>query len=93
MKEEYSKKPMREIIVLCFITGKSYSISGNPEEHVRDILFCHWPFEAAGKEDEWLMEDQKGNDISGSKLCDINGFCTIYFGQQRSPIVSDDSEY
>ena len=93
MKKENSNESLKEIKVLCSITGKSYTISGHPEERVRDILFIHWPFEAAGKEDDWLIEDQSGRDISGSRLCDIKGFGTIYFGQQRSPIAYDDSDF
>ncbi|MHA1904627.1 MAG: hypothetical protein ACXADL_09045 [Candidatus Thorarchaeota archaeon] len=89
MKEKHSKDSVREISVLCSITGKSYTISGHPEERVRDILLVHWPFEAAGKEDEWLMEDQNGHDISGTKLCDIKGFGTIYFGRHRSTAYRD----
>ena len=93
MKKEHSKESVREIIVLCSVTGKSYTISGHPEERIRDILLNHWPFEAAGKEDDWLMEDKKGQDISGNRLCDIKGFGTIYFGRHRRPVIPDDTDY
>lgn len=58
-------------------SGQEVVVSGLPKTTFRDACLRDWPFRRISKKSEWLIKDERGNDISNQSLSDYDGIATI----------------
>jgi hypothetical protein len=73
-------------------TGEEHLISGHHSDTFRDTCDKDWPFDAIGKDEPWIVTDDRGNDISDASLSSYDGMVRIALplGYERADTKEND---
>ncbi|MHA2425518.1 MAG: hypothetical protein ACXAEF_12075, partial [Candidatus Thorarchaeota archaeon] len=61
------------------LSDEEHIISGKPEWTYRETCVREWPFKSISKSGDWIIKDEKGNDISNTPLDRYNGIASIEY--------------
>ncbi len=80
-------------------TGQEIIVSGRADTTFREALRRGWAFRGLSEDSEWIVVDDRGNDISDRPLSEYDGIAEIafwtgdrYVSQQQAAAASDDSD-
>jgi hypothetical protein len=66
--------------------------SGAPGTTFREALEHRWPFESIDKDEEWIIQDSKSNDVTDRPLVDCNDIAAIIVFS-RTPDTSEEANH
>jgi hypothetical protein len=56
---------------------REYIVEGLPYTTFRDACIENWPFKGIGQRSKWIINDERGNDITSEPLESYNGIAFI----------------
>ncbi|MFW9847881.1 MAG: hypothetical protein ACFFF4_02010 [Candidatus Thorarchaeota archaeon] len=77
-------------VIINTITGEECIINGKPEWSYRMSLLADWPFKDIPKSGDWIVKDERGNDITNTPLIQYNSIASIEY-VIRDVVESGDS--
>jgi hypothetical protein len=66
-------------VVRDSLTGESHIIVGSDKTTFREALLTSWPFKNRDKDSNWIVNDDKNNDITYRLLSEIDCVADIVF--------------
>jgi hypothetical protein len=64
-------------VIIDAYTGKEFIISGEQDATFRDACKIEWPFDSIEMGKSWIIQDERGNDISERPLTEYHGIAKI----------------
>ncbi|MFO7837634.1 MAG: hypothetical protein R6V83_13410 [Candidatus Thorarchaeota archaeon] len=71
-------------VVIDNLTGEEKVISGSQDVTFRSAAQKNWPFERIDKKSNWVIVDERGNDITDKKLSDYHEITRIQLKHETS---------
>lgn len=73
-------------VVMDPISDEGYIISGPPHITFREACLSQWPFERIPTKSDWIIRDERSNDVSDKPLSDVDGITFIEAYITSTPI-------
>jgi hypothetical protein len=67
-------------------------VSGAPDTTFREACEDSWHFESVDRDDEWIIQDSKSNDITDKRLVECNGIASIVV-YSSTPDISEEADH